>query len=37
MCCGDIHTRIFEYCNRKQNDFNFDVCVVSGARGCKPK
>ena len=31
LCCGDSHTRIFEYCNRKQNDFNFDVCVVSGA------
>ena len=31
LCCGDSHTRVFDYCNRRQNEFVFDVCVVSGA------
>jgi len=31
LCCGDSHTGIFKYCDSKQNDFQFDVCIVSGA------
>jgi len=31
LCCGDSHAGIFQYCNNKQNDFIFDVCVVGGA------
>ena len=31
LCCGDSHTRVFDYCNSRQNEFVFDVCVVSGA------
>ena len=31
LCCGDSHTRVFNYCNSRQNEFVFDVCVVSGA------
>ena len=27
LCCGDSHTRVFDYCNRRQNEFVFDVCV----------
>ena len=31
LYCGDSHTRVFNYCNSRQNKFVFDVCVVSGA------
>lgn len=31
LCCGDSHTSVFNYCNSKQNEFVFDVCVVGGA------
>ena len=31
LCCGDSHTDIFNYCNHKQKDFIFDVCIVGGA------
>jgi len=31
LCCGDSHTKVFEYCNKKQNEFVFDVCIVGGA------
>jgi len=31
LCCGDSHTRIFNYCNTRQKKFVFDVCIVSGA------
>lgn len=31
LCCGDSHTNIFNYCNKKQKKFNFDVCIVYGA------
>lgn len=31
LCCGDSHARVFDYCNRIQNDLAFDVCIVDGA------
>ena len=31
LCCGDSHSLVFNYCNKKQNDFVFDVCCVRGA------
>ena len=31
LCCGDSHTRVFDYCNSRQNEFVFDVCDVGGA------
>jgi hypothetical protein len=31
LVCGDSHTRIFQYCNKYQHDFRFDVCAVDGA------
>lgn len=31
LCCGDSHTRVFDYCNSRQNEFVFDVCEVGGA------
>lgn len=31
LCCGDSHTRVFNYCNNKQENIIFDVCIVSGA------
>lgn len=31
LCCGDSHTRVFNYCNTSQNKHIFDVCIVSGA------
>lgn len=31
LCCGDSHTRIFNYCNSRQKEFVFDVCIVNGA------
>jgi hypothetical protein len=31
LCCGDSHTRVFDYCNSRQNEFVFDVCKVIGA------
>lgn len=31
LCCGDSHTKVFDYCNSRQNEFVFDVCVVGGA------
>ena len=31
LCCGDSHTRVFDYCNSRQNEFVFDVCGVGGA------
>ena len=31
LCCGDSHTRVFNYCNDFQNKITFNVCFVSGA------
>ena len=31
LCCGDSHTKVFHFCNQKQNEYLFDVCKVSGA------
>jgi len=31
LCCGDSHTGIFNYCNKKQDNLVFDVCIVAGA------
>lgn len=31
LCCGDSHTDVFKYCNIRQNEFVFDVCIVAGA------
>lgn len=31
LCCGDSHIEVFGYCNKKQNNFVFDVCKVGGA------
>ena len=31
LCCGDSHTQVFDYCNSRQNEFVFDVCIVNGA------
>ena len=31
LCCGDSHTRIFRYLNKKQSKLNFLVCEVPGA------
>jgi len=31
LCCGDSHIGVFSYCNRRQNKFVFDVCMVGGA------
>ena len=31
LCCGDSHTKVFWYCNKKKTDFYFDVCLVGGA------
>ena len=31
IVCGDSHTRVFSYCNQKQNNFIFNVCEVGGA------
>ena len=31
LCCGDSHARVFDHCNRIQNEFVFDVCIVDGA------
>ena len=31
LCCGDSHTKIFEYSNNKQHYFNFILCKVGGA------
>jgi hypothetical protein len=31
LCCGDSHAKVFKFCNEKQYDIIFDVCIVSGA------
>lgn len=31
LCCGDSHTKVFEYCNQKTRRFLFDICIVEGA------
>lgn len=31
LCCGDSHTNVFNYCNKKQKLFSFNVCSVYGA------
>lgn len=31
LCCGDSHTGVFEYCNKMQTKYKFDVCCVGGA------
>ena len=31
LVCGDSHTRVSSYCNKRQSQFTFDVCEVGGA------
>jgi hypothetical protein len=31
LVCGDSHTGVFRYCNKKQSKYNFNVCEVGGA------
>lgn len=31
LVCGDSHSNVFKYANKKQNTYKFNVCMMSGA------